>query len=185
MVCRSTLKDKYVNAADLLEAVMLQAQVSSTGEVLATDPVLQPDGSYQVVVVGPPNHAQPAEPDAEGVDHLVAGHPEQGRRCLAGQRYRPQDRNQGARRATAPGGNGSRGSPRSRCAIRTRSRPRWRTCTAPALFPLRPNPLRRNGRQPVKRLSLLVAIVTMATVGTVCPSAVADTTLPPCPQRPR
>lgn len=44
------LKDKYVNATDLLKAVMLQAQVSSTGEVLATDPVLQPDGSYEVVV---------------------------------------------------------------------------------------------------------------------------------------
>jgi Mce-associated membrane protein len=44
------LKDKYVNATDLLKAVMLQAQVSSTGEVLATDPVLQPDGSFQVVV---------------------------------------------------------------------------------------------------------------------------------------
>lgn len=44
------LKDKYVNATDLLKAVMLQAQVSSTGEVLATDPVLQPDGSFEVVV---------------------------------------------------------------------------------------------------------------------------------------
>ncbi|WP_396926698.1 hypothetical protein [Mycolicibacterium sp.] len=44
------LKDKYVNATDLLKAVMLQAQVSSTGEVLATDPVLMPDGSYEVVV---------------------------------------------------------------------------------------------------------------------------------------
>jgi Mce-associated membrane protein len=44
------LKDKYVNAAELLKAVMLEAQVSSTGEVLATDPVAQPDGSYQVVV---------------------------------------------------------------------------------------------------------------------------------------
>jgi len=44
------LKDKYVNAADLLKAVMLQAQVSSTGEVLATDPIAQPDGAYQVVV---------------------------------------------------------------------------------------------------------------------------------------
>ncbi|WP_445169335.1 hypothetical protein ACTXG7_08450 [Mycolicibacterium sp. Dal123E01] len=44
------LKDKYVNATDLLKAVMLQAQVSSTGEVLATDPVLQSDGSYEVVV---------------------------------------------------------------------------------------------------------------------------------------
>jgi len=44
------LKDKYVNAADLLKAVMLEAQVSSTGEVLATDAVAQPDGSYEVVV---------------------------------------------------------------------------------------------------------------------------------------
>ena len=34
----------------------------------------------------------------------------------------------------------------------------------------------------MKRLSLLVAIVTMATAGTVCPRAVADTTLSPCPQ---
>jgi Mce-associated membrane protein len=44
------LKDKYVNAAELLKAVMLEAQVTSTGEVLATDPVAAPDGSYQVVV---------------------------------------------------------------------------------------------------------------------------------------
>ncbi len=44
------LKDKYVNATELLKAVMLEAQVSSTGEVLATDPIAQPDGSYQVVV---------------------------------------------------------------------------------------------------------------------------------------
>jgi Mce-associated membrane protein len=44
------LKDKYVNAGELLKAVMLDAQVTSTGEVLATDPVAAPDGSYQVVV---------------------------------------------------------------------------------------------------------------------------------------
>ncbi len=44
------LKDKYVNATDLLRSVMLQAQVTSTGEVLATDPVAQPGGVYQVVV---------------------------------------------------------------------------------------------------------------------------------------
>ncbi|WP_233716735.1 hypothetical protein, partial [Mycolicibacterium vinylchloridicum] len=44
------LKDKYVNATDLLKAVMLQAQVTSSGEVLAVDPVLQPDGTYEVVV---------------------------------------------------------------------------------------------------------------------------------------
>jgi Mce-associated membrane protein len=44
------LKDKYVNAAELLKAVMLEAKVSSTGEVLAADPVVAPDGSYQVVV---------------------------------------------------------------------------------------------------------------------------------------
>jgi Mce-associated membrane protein len=44
------LKDKYVNASDLLKSVMLQAQVTSTGEVLAIDPVAQPGGVYQVVV---------------------------------------------------------------------------------------------------------------------------------------
>lgn len=44
------LKDKYVNASDLLKSVMLQAQVTSTGEVLAVDPVAQPGGVYQVVV---------------------------------------------------------------------------------------------------------------------------------------
>jgi Mce-associated membrane protein len=44
------LKDKYVNASDLLRSVMVQAQVTSTGEVLATDPVAQPGGVYQVVV---------------------------------------------------------------------------------------------------------------------------------------
>lgn len=44
------LKDKYVNATDLLKSIMLQAQVTSSGEVLATDPVAQPGGVYQVVV---------------------------------------------------------------------------------------------------------------------------------------
>jgi Mce-associated membrane protein len=44
------LKEKYVNATDLLKSVMLQAQVTSSGEVLATDPVPQPGGVYQVVV---------------------------------------------------------------------------------------------------------------------------------------
>ncbi|BBZ74793.1 hypothetical protein MANY_01300 [Mycolicibacterium anyangense] len=44
------LKDKYVNATDLLKSIMLQAQVSSSGEVLATDAVLQSDGTYRVVV---------------------------------------------------------------------------------------------------------------------------------------
>jgi Mce-associated membrane protein len=44
------LKDIWVNGNDLLKAIMLQAQVTSTGEVLATDPVAQPGGAYQVVV---------------------------------------------------------------------------------------------------------------------------------------
>jgi Mce-associated membrane protein len=44
------LKDKYVNAADLLKSIMLQAQVTSSGEVLATDPIAQAGGAYQVVV---------------------------------------------------------------------------------------------------------------------------------------
>ncbi len=45
-----TLKDKYVNATDTLKAVMLQAQVTSTGEVLATDALAQPGQVYQGVV---------------------------------------------------------------------------------------------------------------------------------------
>jgi len=44
------LKDKYVNATDLLKGVMLQAQVTSTGEVLATEVTPQPGDVYQVVV---------------------------------------------------------------------------------------------------------------------------------------
>lgn len=44
------LKDKYVNATDLLKGIMVQAQVSSSGEVLATDAVAQPGQVYQVVV---------------------------------------------------------------------------------------------------------------------------------------
>lgn len=44
------LKDKYVNATDLLKGIMLQAQVTSSGEVLATDAIVQPGGVYQVVV---------------------------------------------------------------------------------------------------------------------------------------
>jgi Mce-associated membrane protein len=44
------LKDKYVNAADLLKSIMLHAQVTSSGEVLAIDPISQPGGAYQVVV---------------------------------------------------------------------------------------------------------------------------------------
>ncbi|MFV8319292.1 hypothetical protein [Mycobacterium sp. 23] len=45
-----TLKDKYVNATELLKGIMMQAQVTSSGEVLATDPVAQPGQVYQVVV---------------------------------------------------------------------------------------------------------------------------------------
>jgi Mce-associated membrane protein len=44
------LKDKYINATELLKGVMLQGQVTSTGEVLATDAVVQPGQIYQVVV---------------------------------------------------------------------------------------------------------------------------------------
>lgn len=45
-----TLKDKYVNATELLKGIMMQAQVTSSGEVLATDAVAQPGQVYQVVV---------------------------------------------------------------------------------------------------------------------------------------
>ncbi|MEZ0362559.1 hypothetical protein ACAG26_02460 [Mycobacterium sp. pUA109] len=46
----TTLKDKFVNATGFLKSLMLQAQVSSTGEVVATDPVAQPGDMYEVVV---------------------------------------------------------------------------------------------------------------------------------------
>lgn len=46
----STLKDKFVNATGFLKNLMLQAQVSSTGEVVATDPIAQPGDVYEVVV---------------------------------------------------------------------------------------------------------------------------------------
>lgn len=45
-----TLKEKYVNATELLKGIMTQAQVTSSGEVLATDAVAQPGQVYQVVV---------------------------------------------------------------------------------------------------------------------------------------
>lgn len=45
-----TLKDKYVNATALLKGIMTQAQVTSSGEVLATDAAAQPGQVYQVVV---------------------------------------------------------------------------------------------------------------------------------------
>lgn len=45
-----TLKDKYVNATELLKGIMMQAQVTSSGEVLATDAEAQPGQVYQVVV---------------------------------------------------------------------------------------------------------------------------------------
>lgn len=45
-----TLKDKYTNAVDLLKGIMLQAQVTSSGEILATEAIPQPGNVYQVVV---------------------------------------------------------------------------------------------------------------------------------------
>lgn len=45
-----TLKDKFVNATGFLKNLMLQAQVTSTGEVVATAPIAQPGDMYEVVV---------------------------------------------------------------------------------------------------------------------------------------
>lgn len=45
-----TLKDKFVNATGFLKSLMLQAQVTSTGEVVATAPIAQPGDVYEVVV---------------------------------------------------------------------------------------------------------------------------------------
>lgn len=44
------LRDKYINATDLLKGIMLQAQVTSKGEILATEAIEQPGDVYQVVV---------------------------------------------------------------------------------------------------------------------------------------
>lgn len=44
------LKNKYSDAEKLLKAIMLQAQVTSKGEVIASDAVAQQNGIYQVVV---------------------------------------------------------------------------------------------------------------------------------------
>lgn len=45
-----TLRDKFINATGFLKNLMLQAQVSSTGEVVAADAVAQPGDVYEVVV---------------------------------------------------------------------------------------------------------------------------------------
>ncbi|MBB4852795.1 hypothetical protein HNP40_000161 [Mycobacteroides chelonae] len=44
------LKNKYSDAEKLLKAIMLQAQVTSKGEIIASDAVAQQNGIYQVVV---------------------------------------------------------------------------------------------------------------------------------------
>ncbi|TDZ75962.1 hypothetical protein DE4585_02344 [Mycobacteroides salmoniphilum] len=44
------LKNKYSDAEKLLKAIMLQAQVTSKGEVIASDAIAQQNGIYQVVV---------------------------------------------------------------------------------------------------------------------------------------
>ncbi|WP_078308140.1 MULTISPECIES: hypothetical protein [unclassified Mycobacterium] len=44
------LKNKYSDAEKLLKAIMLQAQVTSKGEVIASDAVAQQNGIYQIVV---------------------------------------------------------------------------------------------------------------------------------------
>ncbi|MDM2419917.1 hypothetical protein [Mycobacteroides abscessus] len=44
------LKNKYSDAEKLLKAIMLQAQVTSKGEIIAADAVAQQNGIYQVVV---------------------------------------------------------------------------------------------------------------------------------------
>ncbi|TEA08563.1 hypothetical protein [Mycobacteroides salmoniphilum] len=44
------LQSKYSDAEKLLKAIMLQAQVTSKGEIIASDAVAQQNGIYQVVV---------------------------------------------------------------------------------------------------------------------------------------
>lgn len=44
------LKDKYVDVTDVLKQLVVDGQLTSSGEVLATDATAVPDGGYQVVV---------------------------------------------------------------------------------------------------------------------------------------
>ncbi|MGH3723988.1 MAG: hypothetical protein ACRDUS_07645 [Mycobacterium sp.] len=44
------LKNKYNDAEKVLKAIMLQAQVTSKGEIIASDAIAQQNGIYQVVV---------------------------------------------------------------------------------------------------------------------------------------
>ncbi len=85
------LKDKYVNATDLFKSIMLQAQVSSSGEVLATDAVLQPDGTYRVVVSAHQTTRNLQNPTRR-CRSSCCGSPSPSPEILAGHRYRPRDR---------------------------------------------------------------------------------------------
>jgi Mce-associated membrane protein len=58
-----TLRDKFISATDFLKSLMLQAQVTSTGEVVATDPIRQPGDAYQVVVSAYQTTRNPRDPE--------------------------------------------------------------------------------------------------------------------------
>ena len=109
------LKDKYVNATDLLEGVMLQAQVTSTGEVLAVDPIAQPGGAYQVVVSAHQTTRNLQNPTPKVSIILLQVTVNKAGQCLAGFRYRPQDRLPPAGRGADPA-TGGRAPPLSRPA---------------------------------------------------------------------
>ena len=120
------LKDKYVNAADLLKTVMLQAKVSSTGEVLAIDPVLQPDGSYQVVVSAhqTTRNLQNPTPKVSIILLQVTLNKVGNAWQVTISAPRPEPSRPKSNRSRELG---SRGSPRSRCPTRTGSRTGART----------------------------------------------------------
>ncbi|OHT81486.1 hypothetical protein BKG68_21270 [Mycobacteroides saopaulense] len=46
----ASLKDKYVNATTILKAIMMQAQVTSSGDIISAEATEQPGDVYQVVV---------------------------------------------------------------------------------------------------------------------------------------
>ena len=157
------LKDKYVNATDLLKSIMLQAQVTSTGEVLAIDPVAQPGGVYQVVVSAHQTTRNLQNPTPKVSIILL-----QVTVNKAGNAWQVSDI--GPKTGAHPP---SSSSSRQRNPL---------PLPLPPLRPRRPNQHRSGRRAPVKRLSLLVASWPRrsAAAGTECPTATADTR--PCPQ---
>ena len=173
------LKDKYVNATDLLKAVMLQAQVSSTGEVLATDPVLAPDGSYEVVVSAHQTTRNLQNPTPKVSIILLRVTVNKVGNAWQVTDIGPKTGTKAPEEQQIPGARASCGSARSRRSPRSGARRRSGTCSRACSC----TGSGQTGTASVNRLSLLVAVVTMAIASTVSPAARSRTPrCRPCPQ---